>query len=62
MADGQPQGWVSWMAIAGQAITEQEGQVAAVVELVIVRHLVGGSVVEGVAVGSVLVGGVAVGH
>lgn len=62
MADGQPQGCVSWIAIAGQAIAEQEGQFAGVVVLVIVRHFVGGSVVDGVAVGSVLVGGVAVGH
>ncbi|OAF55026.1 hypothetical protein VC83_08774 [Pseudogymnoascus destructans] len=54
-----PQGWVSWMAIAGQAIMGHDWwglQVAGVVVLVIVRHLVGGPAVEAVAVGCVVVG------
>ena len=68
-ADGQPQGWATCMAIAGQAMTGQEWcgwQVAGVVVLVIVTHLVGGPPVEAVPVGSVVGGpsveAVAVGH
>ncbi|OBT79533.1 hypothetical protein VF21_01314 [Pseudogymnoascus sp. 05NY08] len=57
--DGQPQGCISWKAIAGQAMTGQDWcglQVAGVVVLVIVTHLVGGPAVEAVAVGCVVVG------
>ncbi|OBT84955.1 hypothetical protein VE02_06619 [Pseudogymnoascus sp. 03VT05] len=57
--DGQPQGCISWKAIAGQAMMGQDWcglQVAGVVVLVIVTHLVGGPAVEAVAVGWVVVG------